>query len=121
MGKILQIRVSARTFKPEDVEKAWPALFDLAVKHGPGGEKPFKGVLELIDLLHDYVRFELDDKKLKSLLEPELKKIVDIKTGLENALSDWDPQKADALSYDLEDALSELESRLARARKDMGE
>lgn len=50
MGKLLQIRVSAWTYREEDVVRAWPALAALAWPRPQyPGEK--RGVLELVTAL----------------------------------------------------------------------
>ncbi len=101
MGQYLQIRVSAETFDPAAVEKAWPRLCALA-----GGENR---VLSLAEVLFDKVRFGDVPAELKDRLSPGLEKAAALAERLEAALADRDPQTADALSYELEDRLAELE------------
>ena len=50
MGKLLQIRVSAWTYREEDVVRAWPALTALAWPR-PQYPDEKRGVLELVTAL----------------------------------------------------------------------
>ncbi len=109
MGRFLQIRVSAATFDPVEVEKAYPNLCKIAwpPQGAPGTGQT--GVLELVDALWDQTRFGDQPDALKEKLKPGAEKAAAIKERLETALSDRDPRAADALSYRIEDALTELE------------
>ncbi len=112
MGKILQIRVSAYTYRPEDVEERYPRLTTLAWPEpstGAPGPKPKIGLLEMVDALSDQARFGGWSKELVADMEPVLATAKDRKAKLEKALSDWDPHTADSLSYEIEDALTTLE------------
>ena len=108
MGKILQIRVSAWTYDEAEVEKAWPRLAELAfsvpLKHAK------RGVLEMVTALDDGLRFMDWPAALKNSITPGLKRAVAVKDRLEGALADWDPRRADSLSYELEDALDAVEA-----------
>lgn len=107
MGKILQIRVSAWTYREEDVTSAWPALASLVWEHEPfPGEK--RGVLELVTALENGLSFGNWPAETVSALQDGIRRAVSLKEQLETALSDWQPREANSLSDVLEDALSEL-------------
>lgn len=108
MGTVLQIRVIAQTLSASDMGWFWRRLCFLAFGEVPN-DKDKRGVLELVDALVDKFRFGDMDKELKAKLEPGLEKAAAIKGELEDALSDWNPGKANSLSNDLEDALDRLE------------
>ena len=55
MGKLLQIRVSAWTYREEDVVRAWPALTALAWPR-PQYPDEKRGVLELVTALENGLR-----------------------------------------------------------------
>ncbi|MBT8763753.1 hypothetical protein KFV02_07385 [Desulfohalobiaceae bacterium Ax17] len=113
MGRVLQIRVMAYTFSEKEVEEAWPGLYKIAFgQEKLSGIARVRGVLELVDTLHDRVRFEDLDKKMIDTLSPRLNKILSIKKQLEEALADWQPQIANKLSYSLEDELDQLEKEI---------
>ena len=57
MGKLLQIRVSAWTYREEDVVRAWPALTALAWPR-PQYPDEKRGVLELVTALENGLSFE---------------------------------------------------------------
>lgn len=118
MGKILQIRVSAYTYRPEDVEERYPRLTALAWPargSGAPGPEPKIGLLEMVDALADQARFGDWSKELVADMEPVLATTQDRKAKLERALSDWDPHTADTLSYEIEDALAKLEKMAPKA------
>lgn len=112
MGAILQIRVSAVTFDPSRVAGTWPRLLALAypVEATAGQEMP--GVLELVATLADRVR--LDDLPAQDGFDPRpgIRAVSELALKLEAALADRDPRAADALSYAIEDGLTELERGL---------
>lgn len=113
MGKVLQIRVSASTPYPEDVNRFWPGLFALAWPESqPAAESAgsSRGVLELVQALDDQVRFGIKDKELAAALRKELDRALELKSGIESALGDWKPGEANTLSVQLEDALDSLEN-----------
>ena len=114
MGKFLQIRVSAWTYDEEAMQAAWPNLSALAwgkwTASGasyPGGKR---GVLELAAALDDGLAFADWPEAVKKSLSPGIKKAAQLKTGLEDALADWNPREANSLSNELEDALGDLEA-----------
>ncbi|MFW5487180.1 MAG: hypothetical protein ACNI3A_01960 [Desulfovibrio sp.] len=114
MGKILQIRVTAQTFKTEDVEKVWPKLYATAWPDAPRGVRQPGGVPELVDELEDQFRFGDIPADVKAELEKAIPALMECKTKMQDALADWDPATADTLSYQLEDLLSELESDMPK-------
>ena len=111
MGKILQIRVGAWTYNEDEVIAAWPKLSALVWSEldrwGPSGMK--RGVTELAEHLPDSLRFADIPKDTRKLLEPGARKVADLLAAMRSALADWDPRRANALSNELEDALTELE------------
>lgn len=111
MGKILQIRVSAWTYREEDVPKTWPNLVALAWPTQPySGEK--RGVLELVAALDTGFSFQDWPNAIKTTLQTGIHDIVTTKKNLEIALADWKPVEANLLSNTLEDQLTELEDQL---------
>ena len=85
MGKLLQIRVSAWTYREEDVVRAWPALTALA---WPRPQYP-------------------DEKRLRE----GIGRAAAVKKDLEEALFQWEPRKANELSETLEEELATLNER----------
>ncbi len=117
MGKFLQIRLLAFTWRPEDLEEAWPRLLALAWPEPPytpsvlpPGPKAPRGVLELVEALDDRRRFGAWSKDRKAALGPGIDAAVACKARLEAALADWNPALANACSEELEDALTSLEA-----------
>lgn len=111
MGKILQIRVTAWTYKEEDVPKTWPNLVNLVWPTQPySGEK--RGVLELISALDTNLSFGHWSEAIKDILQKGIHDCVFTKKKLEAALADWKPIEANKLSNILEDQLTELEDQL---------
>lgn len=110
MGKILQIRVTAWTYREEDVLATWPNLSQLAWPHEPyAGEK--RGVLELVTALANGLAFEGWPTSVADTLRDGIAHIVALKTQLESALANWEPREANTCSDQLEDALSALEEQ----------
>ncbi len=116
MGRLLQIRVMAQTFRPEDVQKAWPRLCRLAWPQdhpdqgaSGGPAKGERGVLELVQTLTDQVSFGDLPKDLARALEPSVRRVYEIMESLEAALADWKPAEANMASDRLEAALDDLE------------
>jgi hypothetical protein len=114
MGRVLTIRVSASTYDVRDVETRWPALCRLAWPRRERGDPP-GGVLELVQALHDQVRFSDDmDEPAKEALGQGVQETARLAAALEEALADRDPQAADKLSYDIEDRLDGLEKTASK-------
>ena len=113
MGKILQIRVGAWTYNEDEVVAAWPRLSALVWSEldrwGPQGMK--RGVTELAEYLPDALRFADISEESRKALMPGAKKVTDKLDEMRSALADWEPRKANALSNELEDALTELEKQ----------
>ncbi len=107
MGRILQIRVSAWTYGEDLAERAWPNLWELAFSVPIKHEK--RGVLEMVTALGDGIKFMGWPEARVKALKGGLDKCLDIKKRLENALADWDPRKAQALSEELETVLDAME------------
>lgn len=112
MGRILQIRVSAYTFNPQEIEKSWPTLFEIAFGQDQKVDNP--GVFELITRLKERILFEEVQEEVEKILEPKLKEISLLQKKLEEALADWEPKKANQLSYQLEDKLDSLEQEIKK-------
>ena len=98
MGKLLQIRVSAWTYREEDVVRAWPALTALAWPR-PQYPDEKRGVLELVTALENGLSFE------------DWPQAAAVKKDLEEALFQWEPRKANELSETLEEELATLNER----------
>jgi hypothetical protein len=112
MGKILQIRVIATTYRAEEVKEAWPRLSALAWPHPPrvaGPPPEARGVLELAGVLHDRARFVHKDGALAPELMQGLADAAQKRRDIEAALADWAPERANTLSQELESLLDELE------------
>lgn len=111
MGKVLQIRVIAVTWNDDLIEEYWPKTAKLAFS------VPIKlenhGVLEMVRALSEGLEFAKWPEAQKEKLGPGIRKCAQIRTDLEKALADWQPQKANELSNQLEDALDELERSFA--------
>lgn len=121
MGRLLQIRVMAQTFRPADVEAAWPRLCRLAwpeaypERGAPGGPPPAeRGVLELVQALSDQASFGGMSKDLSKALTPAIMGVFALKERVEDALADWKPAEANRASDDLEKALDELEREVPK-------
>lgn len=114
MGKILQIRVTAWTYDEDEVTRAWPRLTALVWperdKWAAAGAK--HGVLELAKALPDVARFGDWPEATRQALRDGIARAHELSVKLETALADWQPSVANALSDDLEDALSALEKKV---------
>lgn len=108
MGKILQVRVMARTYDPAEVAKRWKRLYALVWPAKEPG--PERGVLKLACALADLVRFGDWDEEIKKDLGPGIKRVDTIRRRLEAALADWNPSQANDLSEEIEEGLDELEN-----------
>lgn len=107
MGRFIQIRVSAVTFSEDEVEKAYKSLWELAWQDPK--VIPTKGVPELAEAIFDGVRSGIIAKDKADKLRDKAEKAEELRLKLADALKDRDPQKADKLSYELEDCLESLE------------
>lgn len=139
MGKVLNIRVMAQTLNEDEVAKVWPRLVLLAwpewmAKLGleriadklPGysaGISPVEkalglrthGVMELAEALPDLLKFGDLAANITAALEEPVALVEKLKGELDSALADWDTKTASALSFKLEDALTDAERSLDKA------
>ncbi len=115
MGRILQIRVGAWTYNEDEVSAAWPELAALVWPQleawGPVGMK--HGVVELAEYLADAIRFGDLPRERRERLAPGAQEVSVLLEEMRAALADWNPRKANALSEQLEDALTNVERQLA--------
>ena len=110
MGKTLQIRVTATTYDPDEVYRQWPGLSKLAWGDRRFTEARAVGVRELTAVLEDKWKFgEEWPRELKDLVGKAVPRLRELDAFLEDALADRRADKADGISYELEDALDELE------------
>jgi hypothetical protein len=110
LGRVLQIRVSAYTFDPSEVEKNWPHLFEVVFAQDQKVSNP--GVRELLKRLKEKVLFEDLDPRIAAFLEPQVKELESWQKKLDTALANWEPQKANEISYLLEEKLDQIEQKL---------
>ena len=113
MGKYLQIRVSAKTYDPEAVRKAFPRACAAAFPdaRATGGESPC-GVIEVLETLADKLRVGMLPRIQAEAIEPAVSRASFVLHSFEKALSDWNASEADSISYTLEGALKEIETAL---------
>ena len=130
MGRVLTIRLSAVTYREEDVFRTWPHLCDLAWpgkgqifssgwKPNPGVFAPpvaadpvRRGVVELANALLEESRLGDWVNAAKNSLQSELADLEKALRQLETALADWQPQVANSASNAVEDSLDALEEKL---------
>lgn len=110
MGRVLQVRVSASTYRDADVVRAWPLLTELVWPEGAVGPEG-GGVLALVAMLDGAWNFAGWEKGLREELGPDIAELVRIATQLEKALASWKPQEANTLTDDLESVLDSLEQQ----------
>jgi hypothetical protein len=111
MGRLLQIRVMARTFDENEVRDAWPKLSELA--WGKVLPEQGQGVLELASTLEDKLRMGMLPPGVAAE-EAAIKAAGALVRSLERALGDWKPGDAERLSNQLEDALTDLEKKIKK-------
>ena len=104
MGNLLQIRVSAWTYREEDVVRAWPALTALAWPR-PQYPDEKRGVLELVTALENGLSFEDWPQAVAEGLREGIGRAAAVKKDLEEA------RKANELSETLEEELATLNER----------
>lgn len=113
MGKVLQIRVSAGTYEPDDVHRYWPRLSKLAWGERAFATSKAKGVRELTATLNDLWKFGNEWLAAnRDAVGQALPGLLELDSQLEVALADRRPDVADALSYQIEDALDVLEREM---------
>ncbi|SMP78204.1 hypothetical protein SAMN06295888_13027 [Desulfonatronum zhilinae] len=111
MGKILQVRVSAVTYDPDDVYSRWPELSRLAWGEKQSVDLKDVGVRQLTAVLEDKWKFGEDwPQDLKNSLAKDVEALRELDRRLEDALADRQADAADRITYELEDVLDELES-----------
>lgn len=140
MGKLLDIRVTAKTYNEEDVAKTWPGLVALAwpewssrlglksidkslagfsIQASPVeaslGAKPH-GVVELASALPDLLKFaDLPDNIISAMQTP-VKDVEDASSALAKALGDWNTKEALDITFKLEAALTKAEEALQKTK-----
>jgi len=124
MGRVLQVRVSAATFDPVEVERRWPRLSALAFSPVavkiPALPPETRGVLELVAHLADRLEIGLlPDEALRELPEG-ITKAAAAKARLEAALAEWNARAANTATDEIEDALDELEGQAKRFKDQPG-
>ncbi len=121
MGRTLQVRVSAATFDPAEVEKRWPRLSALAFSPAavkvPALPPETRGVLELVTHLADRLEIGLLPAEALRELPDNIKRAAAAKARLDAALGDWNARAANVATDEIEDALDELEGQ-AKGFKD---
>jgi len=124
MGRTLQIRVSATTFDPAEVERRWPRLVALAFSPVavkiPALPPETRGVLELVSHLADRLEIGmLPDEALRELTDG-IRKAAAARDRLEAELGEWNARAANAATDEIEDALDELESQARQLKHQPG-
>lgn len=111
MGRYLQIRVTVSTYDEAAAEERFKKLYALAWPVAATAPEGPRGLLELTAALDDRVRLgDLPGQDRDALL-PGVRRATELKDAIEAALGERDPKTADKLTYDLEDALADLEKR----------
>ncbi|MGE4296439.1 MAG: hypothetical protein AB7E47_00295 [Desulfovibrionaceae bacterium] len=113
MGKVVQIRVIAQTWL-EDVAKAWPSLTALAWKDLDTVQPHARSIQGFIQALGDEQRFGAWQPELKELLETGITELNDLSAQLDAALSDWNAQKANAVSLAIEEVATAMEKSIPK-------
>ncbi len=108
MGRTLQVRVSAWTFDPAEVEKRWPRLVALSFSP-PVLLNQERGVLELTDNLVDRHSIAVLPKDAQAILTEPVKRLAAARERLTAALAAWDPRAANTATDDIEEALDDAE------------
>ncbi|MBA4357467.1 MAG: hypothetical protein Q7U56_09890 [Humidesulfovibrio sp.] len=119
MGSLLQIRVSAWTFDPAEVERRWPRLVALGFSPPTLFEQE-KGVLQLVDNLADRLEIGILPEEAARELAGGIKKAAAARVRLDAALAEWDARVANTATDEIEDALDELESQAKRLKDQPG-
>lgn len=111
MGKLIQIRVTARTWDSDAVCRAWPRLCATAepASKTEATSNALQEVLALPRVLRDSLQFGPWSKAYVQALREGVEQACDLVKKLENALADWDASRANALSEELEKSLDALE------------
>lgn len=125
MGRILFIRVSAVTYREEEVIRAWPLLCatvwpDPEIDDADSPAKivrklvpaPERGALELVDRLTDMVQFGELQPEWKTALQVPAATLASLREQLDEALGDRKVAEAQTLTGRIEGALDEAEALL---------
>jgi hypothetical protein len=108
MGRTLQIRVSAWTFDPAEVEKRWPRLVALGFSP-PTLLKQERGVLELTDNLVDRHGMGVLPEPAQTALAVAIRRAGEARERLTAALAEWNARAANTATDDIEEALDDAE------------
>ncbi|EFI34949.1 conserved hypothetical protein [Desulfonatronospira thiodismutans ASO3-1] len=115
MGEIIQIRVMAQTFDPEEAKKRWSDLAEAAFDMDSlqiKAEKDFH--IKLVDALVDRNKLGQLSPNLKEAIQKDLQTAGQLRDKLQRSLSDWDPRAADRAAYELEDVLDRMQQNVVR-------
>ncbi len=115
MGEIIQIRLMAKTYDPEEAKKRWGELVEAAFQQDnlqvQAGEDFH---VRLVDALYDRYRLKSFPSRISLGLGSEIEKALEQRNRLLQCLSDWDPRGADKAAYALEDLLDLMEHKITR-------
>lgn len=116
MGRTLQVRVSAWTFDPAEVEKRWPRLVALGFSP-PVLLNQERGVLELTDNLVDRHGIGVLPEDAQKVLTEPVKRLAEARERLTNALAEWNPRAANTATDDIETALDDAEQEARKLKR----
>ncbi len=116
VGRVLQIRVSASTFNPDDLDREWPVLVSLGFTP-PVILEQERGVLQLVENLADRLDMGVLPEEAARDLGDFIRKAAAAKERLEAALAEWNARLANQCSDEIEQALDDAE-KTAGKRKD---
>ncbi|PKN09253.1 MAG: hypothetical protein CVU73_04950 [Deltaproteobacteria bacterium HGW-Deltaproteobacteria-8] len=124
MGRTLQIRVSASTFDPVEVERRWPRLSALAFSPVavkiPALPPETRGVQELVVHLADRLEIGMLPDEAARELADGIRKAASSRARLEAELAEWNAKAANAATDEIEDALDELEAQAKKLKDQPG-
>jgi hypothetical protein len=124
MGHTLQIRVSASTFDPAEVERRWPRLSALAFSPVavkiPALPPETRGVLELVVHLADRLEIGMLFDEAARELADGINRAAAARARLEAELGEWNARAANAATDEIEDALDELEAQAKKLKQQPG-
>lgn len=115
MGRTLQIRVSAWTFDPAEVEKRWPRLVALGFSP-PVLLKQERGVLELVDNLVDRQDMGVLPEPAGKVLAEPIARAGAARERLTAALAEWNARAANTETDAIEEALDEAEQEARKLK-----
>jgi len=115
MGRVLQIRVSAWTFDPAEVDKRWPVLVALGFTP-PTILSQERGVLELVENLADRLDMGVLPEDAARDLGADIRKAALAKAKLEAALAEWNARAANILTDEIEEALDDAEKSAGKLK-----